>query len=321
MKLRLARVALLALVPLLAASLLTGCITSLFAPYPSLPKNAIPPVVAVSSFDNKSGFSGQWELGGGMADLLVSELLLSRNFVVVERSQLDKVVDEIHRQKDRMFRSEGRVDEGRLKNARYLIRGVINDFSQEGGGSLSVAFKNLISLGRGGYRARVALTLTIVDVESGEIIESVPCSATAAAHSAYISATYKNVTFGGDTFFRTPLGEATAEAIHDGVHGLLERVPRIFWEPMIAAVEGRLIALNGGSRRGFKKGQRYNVRGAGRQVTDPATGDSLTVLPGAMLGTLRVTEVQKDIAWAEPVRGIRFERGQRLVRADEIGNP
>lgn len=320
MKPCLSRAALPALASLLAAALLAGCATPFFWSYPSLPKNAVPPVVAVSSFDNKSGFAGQWELGSGMADMLVSELLRSRNFVVVERGHLDTVVDEIHRQKNRMFRSEGRVDEGRLKNARYLIRGVINDFSQYGGGSLGVAFKNVLSLGRGGYRARVALTLTIVDVESGEIVGSLPCSALAAAHESYASGTYKNVTFGGDTFLRTPLGEATAEAIHDGVYGLLERVPRIFWEPMIADIVGRSIALNGGSRRGFRTGQCYEVHAAGRPVTDPATGDLLAVLPGAVLGTLRVTDVQKEIAWAEPLRGARFERGLRLVPV-KIGNP
>jgi len=300
---------------LIACLLAAGCAMPFLGIYPAPPENAVPPVIAVSSFDNRSGFSGQWELGTGMADLLVSELVKSRHFVVVERGQLDRVVDEIQRQGHSLFRPEGRVSAGRLKNARYLIRGVINDFSQTGGGSFWVAFRNIITLGHGGYTARVALTLTIVDVESGQIAGSLQSSAAVAAREAYVSGSYKDVRFGGDSFLKTPLGGATAQAIYKGVRGLLLKVPRIYWEPMVAAVSGRTIILNGGANRGFQPGQLYDIRGSGRAVTDPATGDVLSIIPGPLIGNIRVTVVQPDIAYAEPVLGSRFERGQRLVPA------
>lgn len=294
--------------------LLAGCV-SFPEPYAgSLDPKAIPPVVAVSSFENRSGFDGQWSLGSGMADLLVSELVGSKNFTVLERRQIDAVVGEIDMQRDKHFRAEGRVEGGRLKNARYLFRGVINDFSQVGGGMLSVALRTIFFGGKG-YKAKVALTLTIVDVESGQIIDSVQCSASACASEAYASASYKNVAFGGDAFFKTPLGSATANAIRKGVNIIIKKLPRNAWEPMIAEVEGgtgRLI-LNGGVERDFKVGDVYDVKEEGRVITDPATGDRLTVLPGTTVGTIRVIQVDKNIAFAGAVKGASFRRGQRLV--------
>jgi len=59
---------------LMAACLLSGAGCLLNEPR-AVDENEILPVVTVSSFENRSGFAGQWQLGTGMADLLVSELV------------------------------------------------------------------------------------------------------------------------------------------------------------------------------------------------------------------------------------------------------
>jgi curli biogenesis system outer membrane secretion channel CsgG len=296
------------MVLLLAAA--SGCVTGRVPP---LPPNAVPPRVAVSSFENRSGFDGQWKLGPGMADLLISELVDSRNFVVLERGSLDKVVDEIARQSNRLFRPEGRVDEGRLDNAHYLIRGVITDFSQTSGGSLWLGLRHLF-IGSGGYTARVGLTLTIVDIESGRIVDSVQCSGKARAGDAFAKGSYKGIQFGGRSFFQTPLGIATAAAIRQGLHGIVKKMPRIMWTPMIAEVDGSRIVLNGGRERGLQVGAVYQVRGKGTPVTDPLTGDVLDIMPGPAIGTLRIMEIRDQVSIAEPVSGHGFARGQTLER-------
>ncbi len=281
---------------------------------PPLPKDAVPARVAVASFDNRSSFEGQWKLGPGMADLLVSELVASRNFVVLERGNLDTVVDEISRQKHRLFREEGRVEEGRLDNARYLIRGVISDFSQTSGGSLWMGFRRLL-IGSGGYTARVGLTLTIVDVESGRIVDSVQCAGKAKASDAYGQAAYKGIQFGGRSFFRTPLGIATATAIREGLHGIVQKVPRQMWTPMIADIDGPRILLNGGKERGLRAGDVFQVRSKGTPVTDPGTGDLLDVMPGPIVGTIQIVELRDSVSVAQRVSGQDFVRGQSLEKA------
>lgn len=273
----------------------------------------MPPRIAVASFENRTGFAGQWRLGPGMADLLVSELVASHNFVVLERIDIDTVVDEIHRQRQSWFRREGRADEGRLDNAQYLIRGVITDFSQTGGGELWMRIRSLL-IGGGGYTARVGLTLTIVDVETGVILDSVQGAGRARARQAYIQADYKDIQFGGNAFFETPLGQATSAAIRDGLYGIIRKVPRQRWEPMIADVQGPRIVVNGGRRRGLRVGQQYRVRGEGQAVTDPLTGDVLDILPGPLVGTIEITEVHDALAVGERIEGHVLQRGQHLER-------
>ena len=300
-----------AVVSAVLGAVLAGCVTVPVTPAQPLPPNAIKPVIAVSSFDDRSGFGSKWDVGGGMADLLTSELMKTDNFRVVERRHLDKVFGEIKWQKDPRFRPEGKVERGRLKNAEYLIRGVINDFSQVGGGSLFVAMTKYL-LGGKGNRARVAMTLTIVNIESGEILDSVQCAGSAWARKAYAKGEYGNVDFGGKAFFNTPLGSATASAIRKGVRALAKKVPRLYWEPVIADVIGGSVVLNGGKNRDLKVGDEYTVCGEGRRVTDPVTGDVLTVMPGRNIGRLRIIRVDDTISFAEPVLGEGFVRGQRL---------
>ncbi len=288
-----------------------GCASLIVSPARPLPDDAIPPRVAVASFENRSGFEGQWEIGGGMADLLVSELVKSRNFVVLERGRLDTVVGEIVRQRDKLFRDEGKVPAGRLKNVEYLVRGVINDFSQVKGGSLWVGIRRWF-LGGGGYTARVAMTLTIVDVASGQIVDSVQCEASARARNAFIEGRYKNVKFGGDQFFKTPLGVATSSAMRRGLKGIVQKMPRQYWQPMVADVTDRFVVVNGGRDRELKVGRYFQVRQSGSPVTDPLTGDILQILPGQVVGVVQVVEVQAAIAGAEVISGHGFARGQHL---------
>ena len=286
-----------------------------------LPANAVRSVIAVTSFENRSGFSGQWQLGSGMADLLVSELVECDHFTVVERTQLEQVVHEIDTQRDPHYRDEGRVDYGRLKNARYLIRGVINDFDQVGGGSLGFAVSRFLLLGFA-YKARVSLTLTIIDVESGEILAAVQTEGFARAREAYAEGSYKGMKFGGDVFFRTPLGTATQRAIRQGVNRVCAKVPRQPWRLMIADVlTDRRFVLNAGADRHLDSSVVYQVRGRGRPVTDPVTGNIISVIPGPLVGTVRVVEVGESISYAAPVDGQGFSRGQLLTPIGTVGMP
>ncbi|MEI6516611.1 MAG: CsgG/HfaB family protein, partial [bacterium] len=125
---------------LITAALLSGCNMTFLDSIPALPEDQHAPVVAVTSFENRAGSEGQWKLGDGMADLLVSELVRSRNFVVVERQHFERITSELQRQQSSFFRHEGKTPVGNMKNAQYLIRGVVNDFSQTGGGGFSLSF-------------------------------------------------------------------------------------------------------------------------------------------------------------------------------------
>ncbi len=292
----------------------SGC-TSPTVDLPAPPgEDAVRPVVAVSRFENRSGFSGQWKLGRGMADLLVSELVASSHFVVVERRHLERVLRELDMQATEYFRKQGRADHGRLKNVQYFIRGVITDFTQVASGELEAAWDGSV-LGFSGYTARVALTLTVVDVESGEIVSSISSDGYAEAGGPYGEGEYKHVRFGGDAFFRTPLGIATRNAVRKAIQALVKDVDKRRWHPHIARVDGDRIVVTGGRKHDQKAGMTYRVLEQPEAVTDPATGDQVGKLPGPQVGRIRIEEVREKMAIARPVEGGPFRRGQRLKPA------
>lgn len=268
------------------------------------PRNddALKPVVAVVDFENKASFSGQWKLGEGMADLLVNQLLESDRVVVLERQHLGDVVGEIVRQGQDLFRSEGRAPRGRLKNAQYLIRGTVTDFTVTG--DASGWFGTAVAAVRGrGQRARVALAVRVSDVASGEVITSVKTEGAASSGGLGAAINYKGISFGGDAFFRTPLGKATETALQRAVKKILHDLPEQSWQARVAEVVDGRVLVNGGRRVGVKRDMVFAVRGAPREITDPVTGNVIEVLPGRVAGKIRVVEVKESSAYAEVLEG------------------
>ncbi len=299
-----------------AAGLLAGgCRT--FPRLPPLPPDAIPPVLAVTTFRNETGFSGQWELGRGVPDLLVTALLDTERVVVVDRQNLPELVGEIARQGNGLFRVEDGVTRGRLKNARYLVRGVITDFTQTGNATGWFRSQKA-EAGIWGARAQVMLSLTLIDVESGEILCSIPAEGRAYASYRWARFNYRDVSFGGEAFFKTPIGTATRKAVEQAVCGILQNLPVSTWRPRVAERLGDRVILNGGANYGLQPGTVFTVREAGRTVTDPTTGNPIDTVEGRVIGRVRVTAVREQAADAELLQGAA-SRGDYLEPLDERG--
>jgi len=160
----------------------------------------------------------------------------------------------------------------------------------------------------------VALTLTLVDVETGEILGAVQSAGVIRTREAYAEASYKGVSFGGDVFFDTPLGQATARAIAGGVKEISKTMPRNPWRPMISCLRDGVILVNGGKNRGFQMNAHYVVRNPAEPVTDPATGDVLTYVPGQKSGVIQIFQVEDKVSFAKSVTGHDFTRGQWLEK-------
>lgn len=287
---------------LLALTLLTACRTPRNSANPISIVDGrahLKPVVAVTDFENRAGMQGQWNLGAGMAELLTSALLETDRLVLLERKNINEVVGEIARQGQPMFRPEGRVERGRLMNAQYLIRGTITDFTVVSDSSGGLSYLNIFSLFGSSSKARVALAVQVVDVASGRILYSVKTDGTASAGGAGGRIDYKQVSFGGDSFFRTPLGEATSEAIENAVEEILEGMKGIPWKPVVADVDGTDLIVNGGANVGLKPATIYLVRETPRDITDPVTGNTIESVPGRVIGRIQLTEIRPTSAGAK----------------------
>lgn len=275
---------------------------------------AAKPVVAVMDFENKASFSGQWNLGQGMAELLVAHLMETERLVVIERRHIGDVVSELDRQGNPLFRPEGKAERGRLINAQYLIRGAVTDFTVVGDASGWFGVRDKAGIKGSGQRARVALVITVSDVASGEVLASVQSSGDASAGGLGASVNYRQLSFGGEAFFRTPLGKATERAMERAVKRILYELPARDWEPRVAEVDGSEVVINGGTAMHVSAGQEFVVRDAPRPVTDPVTGDEIDVKPGKVIGRVRVQTVKETAAYGVLVEGAA-RRGDVLEKA------
>lgn len=306
------RLALLAIFTVsLGASCTTQTLQAVVPEPPSLrPLRSLRPVVAVTEFENQAGFSGQWHLGNGMADVLSTKLLQSERVIVLDRRNLQDVLSELAHQSQDLFRREGRAERGRLMNARYLLRGVITDFTVIGDTSGWFGSTYLRSWLRS-QRSRVAVNIKISDVQTGEILASVRADGTASAGWFGAKVDYEKMTFGGDTFYQTPLGRATEQAAGRAVRRILDSLPIEYWEPRVADVDGLSVLLNGGENVDLRLGTEFIVRGEPRSITDPIRGDVIDQIPGAVLGRIKITQVRPASSLGQLIEG-RAMRGAYL---------
>ncbi len=272
------------------------------------PERFVQPTVAVESFENLAPFPLRWQLGEGMSEQLVASLVESERVGVVTRVSLGAVLDEIELQKDPRFRNQGRVEDGRLKNGRYLIRGKVIDFTHTSGGGLH--FVRGLTRGRAkGYVALVTIALSVIDVETREV-ETSTFEGRAWAGELSLQTVYGGVAFGGKVFHKTPLGEATGTAIRRAVRWVVGRIADRPWQPLIARIDGETLYLSGGVDRGLEIGDQFEVREPGDAIVDPATGDVIGHTDPRLVGRLRIVEVRDRFAIAAVVDGDSFAIGQ-----------
>jgi len=202
------------------------------------PALAYRPRVTVYGFESKasSGFwhDAKWDIGTGMAEMLVDALVNTGKVDVVERLNLSDITTE------QDLVTGGRVSKrtgaktGHLKGAEYIVRGTITVFSyRESGGNLGFRIKGF-NLGAKTSEAHIAGIIRIYDAMTGEIYTSkrfekkVPASGlTVGYYESGIGGT-----IGG--FKKTPLGKATHFAIADMTDFIVSSLPS---EPRTIKVE------------------------------------------------------------------------------------
>ena len=285
--------------------------------------NYVKPTVAVMKFENRAPFPLNWDLGGGMREILVDRLVATKRYQVVERPELGSVVGELQLQQAGVTRPEGRAEPNRLKNVQYLVKGTVTDFGHV---STNRGFLGLPSgdIFGGTNRAVMGITLYVVDVESGEIITSESIEESVRASDVSVKGAYQDVAFGGSVFYQTPLGRATAKVIDKAVKRITTTIAASPWKPKVALVRSDgTVVLNGGSDRGVRRGAEYDVVEPGEPILDPDTGDRLGHAAFRRAGRIRVREVYPAYSAADVVRGVAedFRPGLLCRKADSTPAP
>jgi len=81
------------------------------------------------------------------------------------------------------------------------------------------------------------------------------------------------------------------------VQEIISTAARQPWHALLVDINGADAVINAGQGAGVKIGDRFNVERITQRLTDPATGEVLTVRR-AILGTLVVTGVEDRVSFA-----------------------
>ena len=126
--------------------------------------------VTVYRFQNKAGFPHGLAISNGMTDQLITALVKSGHFKVVERAELGDVMTEKRLQ--RSGEATGDAGKTKLVGAQLIFKGAITEMDQTGGGGIGVRHGG-VGLGLQTWAAQVGLDMRIVNAGTGVVIDSI----------------------------------------------------------------------------------------------------------------------------------------------------
>lgn len=279
-------------------------------------------------------FGTNHDVGKGIADLLVDQLVKDGTYSVIERKAIEKVLAEQN------FSNTDRADAttaarlGKILGVDAIIIGSITQFGRDDrsvglGGSAVGGLAGRYGLGKVGTKnakAVVAITARLVNTETAEIL----ATATGKGESkrSGVSLLGAGGSSGGAgagamdmssrNFANTILGEAVSEAVTSLAAQLNSQASllparSVSISGLVADVTGNTLILNVGSAAGVKVGDRLKVTRPVREVRDPATGKVIRRIEEP-LGEVVITEVDASSSVGT------FTGAQRPKTGDAVKN-
>src|SRR5579863_7358177 len=235
------------------------------------------PRIAVMDFDyatvqtvSSAIFGTNVDIGKGIGDLLITDLVKDGSFSVIERKQLDKILGEQNFANSNRADSTSAAKIGKILGLDAIIVGSITEFGNEtkktGLGGLGGNWHGgvLGNVGHSNSKANVAITARIINVDTAEIMGVADGKGQSSRSSTnLLGGGAGGGGFGGGAadfsssgFQQTIIGEATKNAVDQLSTGLVADVPKIgvrtiTVEGLVAAVDGGQVILNVGAKAGI----------------------------------------------------------------------
>ena len=203
-------------------------------------------------------------MGKQALDILSSKLAQSEKFILLERSDLNLLVQE--------------SGDGMKKiGADYIILGSITEFGRKNEGQQKVFSNTKVQTVEAGVSIR------IVDTYTGLIIYSDEAKGMAE------TSTKEVMGIGGQAGFDATLSDkAISAAISQLVENVINKCTDKPWKSYILSVEDGNYIISGGTSQGLAAGDTFNVYLKGKVVKNPQTGMDVE-LPGKKIGVVTVS--------------------------------
>jgi curli biogenesis system outer membrane secretion channel CsgG len=264
--------------------------------------------IAVLPFDDGSiqdrwWDEGNWDIGKGIADEFVTEFLNTNKFRLIEREQINRVIEE------QDFGQSGRVDAktaakiGKILGVDFLVMGRVTEFSLKSTGVSGLSLKKGIGLGVKSTNAIVAIDARLVDATTAEIIASVTGKGDKRSTNLAVAVEWEAIAFGSDEFRKTNLGIATREAVASAAQQLADKAYGSGRGPsqpsklsgVVAYASGNRVIINIGSSSGVKQDMVFVVSKVLEVVKDPTTDEVIDEITETV-AEIKVTEVKDKSA-------------------------
>lgn len=279
------------------------------------PYNGIKHAIGVVPVENTSFFKKDVDLQENMTTMLENVLMQSGRFVIVERENIEKILNEQDLQSSgRAAKANDVAATGQIRSAKYLARAQITGVeAEESGGSGGIRLGKF-KLGASGGKAQIEMIIKIFDSSTSEILASQRIVGKAGKRGFTLGFSERGLSTSIGGFSKTPIGEAAYDCIAKAVEFIAGEFEDYDIEGFVVKVtgDGRVV-INRGSSFNVSNGDRFQIREVGEVLTDPSTGEVLDRIEGEITGTIEVTRVTKKVSYCKLTDGELPLRGDSVL--------
>ena len=236
--------------------------------------------VAIARFSNETKYGKSIfydkdndPLGKQAMDILSTKLASTNKFILFERSDLDKVMEEMN--------LDNQQDETPI-NADFLIIGSVSEFGRSVDGDVGVISRSKQQT------ARATVNIRLVDVYTGQIIYSEEGTGEAVSESKQVMGVGGTAGY-DETLNDRAISSAISKLVNDIIQNLLDKP----WRSYILVKEGESIIISGGETQGLTVNKELIVIEKGEKVKNPQTGMFIE-LPGTEVARIKVISLHGD---------------------------
>ena len=258
--------------------------------------------ISVSKFENRSGWSGQWNIGDGWGLVMTDILNQSGKFIVLGETDMRK---EAMLEQD--LGAAGRTAQGaitpgvgNMTPAQILVKGAITNVQTTSGGAGGLSIGG-VSLGGSSANAQINATMYMVHTSTGQILASKSVVGKSNTSGGGIGYSGKGWGAGASGNKSDNVAKAMENAIQQGVQWMTEQLPKITWRGNVVMVRDGKVYINRGTREGVTEGMSF-VIGNAEALRDPSTGEVLDV-NFTTLAHVTVNSVKEKISIASVTNG------------------
>lgn len=266
-----------------------------------------------SSISNPSYLNLIEGAGRGVSDVVVTELVETGKYRVIERSRLNTVLQEQNLGASGRMDASTAAEIGRLLGVELVMLGSITQFDLQdrntGFGMFGFGFGNQTK------KALVTINSRLVNTTTGEILMTAEGKAEVAQVDGQVRV--RGVGVGTSTNNdATLLTVATQDAVKQIItkmeekQGELSTIAKVLptTSGLIADVSGNTVVINKGNQHGYGKGLKLSIERVSREIKDPATGKVIRRVT-SQLGIVELTEVDGTSSVGKVVKGAGFKVG------------